>query len=224
MSLQGPMWSHSSGRGGKDHVGRQGQLALPLVGEGGPVPAAVVDKPLTGQNVQQVDGGGGGAPEHRVLDPVMEHGFFHIAGQLALPQAEEQGMLPLPIQNGREGADQQARPDPVGGPLPGTPFPAGRRLKIEDLEFFSRVMSCWVRAGTLLQGASERQTRCFTDAPPPPRGRRDPRRRRAVAELRCSTWRRRSTPSVRKSWSSMRPQAVSMWAVSRSRVSSPRSV
>ena len=213
LALQGEV--PQVGGGGKDHVGRRRQIALPVERQMRPVPTTVVNQALIGQVVQQMDLGGGGGPQHGVPEAVATHGPEHLAG-LPLPGPAKQQGGPLRHHGGGgQRVKEYARAD-----LPALlAFLGAGGLKEEDLGALQPCDELLGAGGdglpglvgednVLFQGEDLRGYQGFGGARPSSLA--------AVSLLRRSTWRRRSTPPERNWTSPMRRTAASIWPVRRS--------
>lgn len=186
--------------GGKDHIGGQGQIALPPGGLVGPVPVAVVDHTPVGHLVQQVDVLRRGAPQQRLLEPVVLHLAADKLAQPAVVEAEQEAVPVLRLQHRGEGADRETGAYPAAR-LSGV---FSRRLEQEHLGVPHAGHELLGAGGDSAPGVS-RQAENLSHVPHLSSS------IRAVSLLRRSTWRSRSTPPERKASSPMRAQAASMW-------------
>ena len=117
--------------GGEHHLGVAGEVALQLQEGLVPVAVAVVHRPPVGQTVQELGVDGGGAPQHRLLEAVLGHGFLEEVRRPVQPPAGKQGLLPGPRQGDGQGVGGDVLPHPPALLRPGDAL-GGRRLDKED--------------------------------------------------------------------------------------------
>ena len=179
--------------GGKDHVGSQGQVALPLGWSVQPVLGAVIYQPLMGDGVQQMDLLRGSAPEQGLPKAMHIHQLKNMAGQLAVPDKPEQPLILGGLRSRRESVYGQAGAYFAAG-LAVVP---GRRLQKDDLGILQPGHQLLGAGGDSAPGlGGEAQDLFQRDTPS--------KSRRAVSWLRSSTCRSRSTPPDRNSVSPIR--------------------